>query len=284
MEAVYIFFIKYDVPIGIVATLTAAWYITEFFRARASLKTAIFTLEREKSQAAFNRSLLFLLVCFGLLGLIYYVNTNIAPTIPEDRLYAPTPTANPFITPFASPTLPGTSTPTLPPPLPRSSPPSPSPVSIRSLPPNPPPPPHHHPPSPSPPVATSATSPNLSPMRKLPARSLSSAKPKPQPITLVAIFLKLMVPKPMVTGSPSSANPSANPLLPACSAPLIYAHGKTAVIASASPLLTPKIPPSASAPSPSRSLTLNPPPAVPPIRLIPLLALADPPPDSIAIK
>lgn len=68
----------------------------------------MFGLEQEKG-ARMRGTAVFFLFFFGIiLAFVFYVNTTIAPTIPDSAWKPPTPTPNIFATPLASPTALGT--------------------------------------------------------------------------------------------------------------------------------------------------------------------------------
>jgi len=108
MESVYRFLIRNDVWIYIVSALGLFWYVTEFIRAQATLRRAMFNLERETGTRARNHALSFILFFAAVIGIVYYVNRNIAPTLPAEVSAAVSPTPDVFATPLASPTPLGT--------------------------------------------------------------------------------------------------------------------------------------------------------------------------------
>lgn len=104
MDRVYLFLIRNDVWIYIVSLLGLFWYTTELIRAIRTLRRAMFNLERETATAARNHALSFILFFSALIGVVFYVNRNIAPTIPTEILIAGTPTPDIFATPLSLPT------------------------------------------------------------------------------------------------------------------------------------------------------------------------------------
>ena len=108
MNDIYVFLIRNDIWIYIVCTFGLFWYLNQFVSARQLLRKAMFGLERETGSRLRNSALAFLLVFTVVMGLVYYVNAQIAPTLPEDLLRAPTPTRDIFATPLVSPTPLGT--------------------------------------------------------------------------------------------------------------------------------------------------------------------------------
>lgn len=104
MDRIYLFLIRNDVWIYIVSALGLFWYITEFIRAQGALRRAVFNLERETATRVRNHALSFILFFGAVVGIVYYVNRNIAPELPATLLLPPTPTPDIFATPLASPT------------------------------------------------------------------------------------------------------------------------------------------------------------------------------------
>ncbi|MCP4360058.1 MAG: hypothetical protein GY796_18795 [Chloroflexi bacterium] len=117
MNRVYVFIIHNDVWILIVAALGLFWYVSDYFRARQQLKRAVFSLERERGTQARNNALTFIFVLSLVMGLVFYVNRQIAPTLPAELLIPPTPTPDILRTPLASPTSLAPTIPTPTPPL-----------------------------------------------------------------------------------------------------------------------------------------------------------------------
>ncbi len=108
MERVYVFILRNDFLIYILCFLGIFWYGSQFLQARRTLERAMFGLERERGTQKRNTAVFFLLLFAGIAGLVFYVNTSIAPTLPADLLKPPTPTPNIFATPLSSPTPLGT--------------------------------------------------------------------------------------------------------------------------------------------------------------------------------
>jgi len=105
MERFYVFILRNDIWIYILAALALTWYVTEFLRARRLLKSAIFGLEKERGNRIRNRSLFLVLLSLLIISLITYINLSIAPTLPPELLRPPTPTPNVFATRLSPPTL-----------------------------------------------------------------------------------------------------------------------------------------------------------------------------------
>ena len=117
MDQFYGYILRYDVPIYIVSALGLFWYITQFIRAQQQLRVAIFNLERETNTQIRNTAFIISAVLLAIVAGVYYVNSQIAPTLPDDILRPSAPTPDIFLTPLASPTPLLTRQPTLTPPL-----------------------------------------------------------------------------------------------------------------------------------------------------------------------
>lgn len=109
MDRLYLFFIRNDVWIYIVSGFGLVWYLIEFIRAQRVLRRAMFNIERETATRTRNNALSFVLFFAAVIGLVFYVNARVAPTLPEELLAPPTPTPNVFSTPLAPPTPLGSS-------------------------------------------------------------------------------------------------------------------------------------------------------------------------------
>jgi len=108
MDGIYVFLIHNDVWIYILSALGLFWYATELWRANNTLRRAIFGLERERGTRKRNNALFFIALFSVIIGIIFFVNSRIAPTLPQELLKPPTPTPNIFSTPLSSPTPLGT--------------------------------------------------------------------------------------------------------------------------------------------------------------------------------
>ena len=108
MDRIYLFLIRNDVWIYIVSILGLFWYLTELIRASRTLRRAMFNLEKETATAARNHALGFLLFFSVVIGIVFYVNRNIAPNLPEQLLVEASPTPDIFATPLNPPTPIGT--------------------------------------------------------------------------------------------------------------------------------------------------------------------------------
>lgn len=104
MEQIYVFIIHNDVWIYILCAFGLFWYLNELFRAQRMLRRAVFGLEKETALHARSNALVLILTLGGIIGAIYYVNAQIAPTLPPELLKPPTPTPDIFATPLSSPT------------------------------------------------------------------------------------------------------------------------------------------------------------------------------------
>lgn len=105
MERFFVFIIRNDVWILILCAMGLFWYATELIRAQRLLRRAMFGLERETGTRKRNNALLFIGLFAAIIGLVFYVNTQVAPNLPEEVLN-PVPVSTPdiFLTPLSSPT------------------------------------------------------------------------------------------------------------------------------------------------------------------------------------
>lgn len=104
LNSIYVFLIEWDIPIYFIAAIGLIVAAVQFVRSRSLSRRAMFTLEREEAQTLRSNALI-LFVVFGLaLGIVLYVNLQVAPTLPAELLDPPTPTPNIFATPLSSPT------------------------------------------------------------------------------------------------------------------------------------------------------------------------------------
>ncbi|MEM7112089.1 MAG: hypothetical protein AAF614_06630 [Chloroflexota bacterium] len=108
MDRFYVFIIRNDVWIYILCGLGLFWYTSEFLRALRILRQAVFGLERETGTQLRNNSLFFMVLCATIIGGVYFVNNQVAPTLPPILFQLPTPTPDIFATPLSSPTPLGT--------------------------------------------------------------------------------------------------------------------------------------------------------------------------------
>jgi hypothetical protein len=108
MDRVFVFLIRNDIWIYIVSALGLFWYLSEFIRARRSLRSAVFGIERERGTRKRNNAFFFVLLFTTIIASVIYVNQRIAPDLPPELLRPPTPTPNPLNTPLARPSPLGT--------------------------------------------------------------------------------------------------------------------------------------------------------------------------------
>ena len=112
MNDIYLFIIRNDIWIYIVCIFGLFWYATQFYQAREMLRRAMFGLEKERGKAIRNTAVFALVSFTAVISFVYYVNIEVAPTLPAELLKPPTPTPNIFATPLSSPTPVGTTAPT----------------------------------------------------------------------------------------------------------------------------------------------------------------------------
>ena len=112
MNHIYVFILRNDIWIYIIAVLGLLWYVNEYFRSRRILKKAMFGLERERGSHIRNNALFFIFLLGSIILIVFYVNNQVAPTLPAEILKPPTPTPNIFSTPLSSPTPLSTTAPT----------------------------------------------------------------------------------------------------------------------------------------------------------------------------
>ena len=112
MNQLYVFILRNDIWIYIMAALGLLWYVNEYLRSRRILKKAMFGLERERGSHIRNNALFFIFLLGSIILIVFYVNNQVAPTLPAEILKPPTPTPNIFSTPLSSPTPLSTTAPT----------------------------------------------------------------------------------------------------------------------------------------------------------------------------
>lgn len=108
MDGIYLFLIRNDVWIYILSALGFFWYATELWRSNRSLQRAVFGLEKERGTRMRNNALFFMVLFSTIILIVFFVNSRIAPNLPQELLKPPTPTPNIFSTPLSSPTPLGT--------------------------------------------------------------------------------------------------------------------------------------------------------------------------------
>ncbi len=104
MERVFVFIIRNDIWIYIVCALGFFWYASEYIRAQRGLRSAVFGLERERGTQKRNTALAFMGFFAVVVAAVFFVNRQIAPTLPAEALRPPTPTPNAARTPLSRPT------------------------------------------------------------------------------------------------------------------------------------------------------------------------------------
>lgn len=104
MDRLYVFLIENRIGIYIFCAVGVFWFASSLWRARNTLRGAIFSIERENATRAQNTALIVLLVLLAVIGMVIYVNAAIRPTLPPELLVPPTFTPDIFATPLSSPT------------------------------------------------------------------------------------------------------------------------------------------------------------------------------------
>lgn len=104
MDRLAVFLIRNDIWIYIISAMGLFWYVTELLRANRVLRTAVFSLEKERGTRMRNNAFLFIALFTSIIAIVFFVNNRIAPTLPQELLKPPTPTPNIFSTPLSSPT------------------------------------------------------------------------------------------------------------------------------------------------------------------------------------
>ncbi len=104
MERVFVFLIRNDIWIYIISGLGLFWYTSEFIRAQRSLRSAVFGLERERGTQKRNNALIFMGIFSGIIAVVFLVNQQVAPNLPQELLKPPTPTPDARSTPLTRPT------------------------------------------------------------------------------------------------------------------------------------------------------------------------------------
>jgi hypothetical protein len=108
MDRVFVFLIRNDIWIYVLCALALFWYTTEFVRAQRGLRSAVFGLERERGLSKRNNALVFMGIFSAIIAVVFFVNRQIAPTLPAELLKPPTPTPDARRTPLSRPTAQGT--------------------------------------------------------------------------------------------------------------------------------------------------------------------------------
>lgn len=103
MEGIYVFLLRWDIPILFIATLSLIVGLVKLFQARSILRRAMFSLERDYGRETRQNGSALTLFAVVSIGVLWYVNQIVAPTLPQELLFLPTPTIDPLKTPLASP-------------------------------------------------------------------------------------------------------------------------------------------------------------------------------------
>jgi hypothetical protein len=101
MEQFYVFIIRNDIWIYFLCGLALIWYVVQLVQARRLLRRAMFSLEQERGGLIQRTALVAIIILVSIISGITYVNLRVAPTLPPELLFPPTPTPNPFATPFS---------------------------------------------------------------------------------------------------------------------------------------------------------------------------------------
>jgi hypothetical protein len=104
MNSIYVFLIRNDIWIYILCSLGLVWYLSELWKSHRILRSAMFGLEQERGRRIQRRAISYIAFFALVLGVVAYVNLQIAPTLSPALLRPPTPTPNIFATPLSSPT------------------------------------------------------------------------------------------------------------------------------------------------------------------------------------
>jgi hypothetical protein len=104
MDRLYVFLIENRIGIYIFCAVGVFWFASSLWRARNTLRGAIFSIERENATRTQNTALIVLLILVAVIGMVMYVNAAIRPTLPPELLVPPTFTPDIFATPLSSPT------------------------------------------------------------------------------------------------------------------------------------------------------------------------------------
>lgn len=100
MERLYVFIIRNDIWIYFLCGLALIWYTVQLVQARRLLRRAMFNLENERGRLIQRTALSAIIILLAIIVGITYVNIRVAPTLPPEMLSPPTPTPNPFASPF----------------------------------------------------------------------------------------------------------------------------------------------------------------------------------------
>ena len=103
MEGIYVFLLRWDIPIFFIATISLIVGVVRIAQARYVLQRAMFTLERDFARETRSSGLSLLIISVIAIAILWYVNQIVAPSLPPELLAIPTATPDPLETPFASP-------------------------------------------------------------------------------------------------------------------------------------------------------------------------------------
>ncbi|MFK7803534.1 MAG: hypothetical protein AB8G95_18000 [Anaerolineae bacterium] len=103
MEGIYVFLLRWDIPIFFIATISLLVGLVRLGQARYVMQRAMFSLERDYARETRSNGFALLFSSLVAISILWFVNQIVAPTLPPELLAIPTATPNPLETPFASP-------------------------------------------------------------------------------------------------------------------------------------------------------------------------------------
>ncbi|MEM7798047.1 MAG: hypothetical protein AAF633_02555 [Chloroflexota bacterium] len=103
MNAFYTFLVRWEIPIYLVSIITLIIGVGRLIQARYRLGRAMYTLQREAAYERQGNAITLLFISTLALGGMWYFNQTVGPEVKEVLFTVPTPTLDPFSTPFASP-------------------------------------------------------------------------------------------------------------------------------------------------------------------------------------
>lgn len=103
MEGIYVFLLRWDIPIFFIATISLLVGLVRLGQARYVMQRAMFSLERDYARETRTNGFALLFSSLVAISILWFVNQVVAPTLPAELLAIPTATPNPLETPFASP-------------------------------------------------------------------------------------------------------------------------------------------------------------------------------------
>ena len=86
-----------------ISTLSLIVGLVKLIQARSILRKAMFSLERDYGRETRQNGSALFFSSLIVIGILWYVNAFVAPTLPQELLFLPTPTIDPLKTPLASP-------------------------------------------------------------------------------------------------------------------------------------------------------------------------------------